>query len=255
MRRFSLIGILTFLGLFVYFYKTSGNFRKSIMSALVAAFILASGPLESEAKGTDAFTTQQQTTRIERNRSLFSRGARKPNNNGQGKPNGSDGSGDDDKDMSQYPKVESVQETESRLDDIDKSIARMEESSDSEEEECEAREQFQVDESYKSNSALKKITEKAQQNVGVMNDVENVKQMLTEGTDPMKIGYKTTKLGNDFYYIRKSVARIVVKLDRTTGNSDIVAVAPRSNNKTMKKFAKTVNSEFDTKRKINSKAY
>lgn len=51
-------------------------------------------------------------------------------NNGQGKPNG----GDDEKDMSQYPKVESVQETESRLDDIDKFISRMEESSDSEEE-------------------------------------------------------------------------------------------------------------------------
>ena len=130
----------------------------------------------------------------------------------------------------------------------------MEESSDSDSEEnqCEAR---QVDESYKSNSALKKITEKAQQNVGVINDVENVKKTLTESTDPMKIGYKPTKLGNDFYYIRKSDARIVVKLDRTTGNSDIVAVAPRSNTKIMSKFAKIVNSEFDTKRKINPKAY
>lgn len=140
MRRFSLIGILTFLGLFVYFYKTSGKFRKSIIAALLATLVFSSVPLESEAKGTDAFTTQQQTTRIERNRGLFSRGARKPNNNGQGKPNGSDGGEDDDKDMSQYPKVESVQETESRLDDIDKFIARMEESSDSEEEECEATE-------------------------------------------------------------------------------------------------------------------
>ena len=50
MRRFSFIGILTFLGLFVYFYKTSGKFRKSITTALFVAFMLSSGPLESEAK-------------------------------------------------------------------------------------------------------------------------------------------------------------------------------------------------------------
>ena len=88
-----------------------------------------------------------------------------------------------------------------------------------------------------------------------MNEVENVKKALTEGTDPMKIGYKPTKLGNDFYYIRKSDARVIVKLDRTTGNSDIVAVAPRSNTKIMSKFAKIVNFEFETKVKINPKTY
>jgi len=41
---------------------------------------------------------------------------------------------------------------------------------------CEATEQLQVEESYKSNSALKKITEKAQQNVDVINNVESVKK-------------------------------------------------------------------------------
>jgi len=71
----------------------------------------------------------------------------------------------------------------------------------------------------------------------------------------MKIGYKPTNLGNDFYYIRKSDARMIVKLDRTTGNSDIVAVGPRSHEKTMSKFAKIVNFEFDTKIKLNPKAY
>ena len=44
--------------------------------------------------------------------------------------------------MPQYPKGESVKETESRLDDIDKYIARMEESSDSEEEQCEVDEKI-----------------------------------------------------------------------------------------------------------------
>ena len=168
----------------------------------------------------------------ERNRGLFSRGARKPNNNGQRKPNVSDGGEDDDKDMSQYPKVESVQETESRLDDIDKSVARMEESSD-----------------------LKKVTKNAHKSKDAVKDLEDVKQKLSEGTDPMKIGPKSTNLGNDFYYIRKSDARIIVKLDRTTGNLDIVAFALRSNIKNMRTFATVVNSQCDTKIKINPKAY
>jgi len=191
MRRFSLIGILTFLGLFVYFYKTSGKFRKSIMSALVAAFILASGSLESEAKGADAFTTQQQTTRIERNRGLFSRGARKPNNNGQGKPNGSDGGGDDDKDMSQYPKVESVQETESRLDDIDKFISRMEESSDSEEEECEATEQKkEIRSRIKEDPGLVRAAEEACKNMDVQKDINHLEEELAKGNENPGIGRK-----------------------------------------------------------------
>lgn len=66
MRRFSFIGILTVLVLFVYFYRTLGKFRKSIIAALLAALVFSSMPSESEAKGTDAFTTQQQTPRIER---------------------------------------------------------------------------------------------------------------------------------------------------------------------------------------------
>jgi hypothetical protein len=67
---------------------------------------------------------------------------KKPSSNGPGKPNnnGSDGGGDDDNGMPQYPKTESVQETEKRIENIDEYIARMEESSDSEEEECEATE-------------------------------------------------------------------------------------------------------------------
>lgn len=127
--------------------------------------------------------------------------------------------------------------------------------SDSGEEQCEATEQFQVEESYKSNSDLKKVTKNAHKSKRAVKNLEDVKQKLSEGENPMKIGYEPTNLGNGFYYIRKPYARIVVKLNRTTGNSDIVAVAPRSNTKTMAKFAKTVNSEFDTKRKINPKAY
>ena len=48
---------------------------------------------------------------------------------------------------------------------------------------------------------------------------------------------------------------MVVKLDRTTGNSDIVAFSLRSNEKNMEKFAIVVNSQCDTKLEINPKAY
>ena len=241
--------------MFFYFYRKSGKFRESIIAALLAALVLLAGPLESEAKDANAFTSQPETTRASRNRNLFNSGARNPSNGGPGKPDNSGSGGDDDKDMSQYPKVESVQETESRLDDIDKSIARMEESSDSETEQCEATEQFQVEESYKSNSELKKVTKNVHKSKRAVKNLEDVKQKLSEGADPMKIGRKPTNLGNDFYYIRKSDARIIVKLDRTTGNSDVVAFALRSNTKNMETFATVVNSQCDTKIKINPKAY
>ncbi len=54
--KLGLIGTLTFLGLFFYFYRNSGKFRKSITSALLAIFVLFSGSLESQAKDADAFT-------------------------------------------------------------------------------------------------------------------------------------------------------------------------------------------------------
>lgn len=79
--------------------------------------------------------------------------------------------------------------------------------------------------------------------------------MLSEDENPMKISYKPTNLGNGFYYIRKPAARIVVKLDRRTGNSDIVAFGLRSNEKDMEKLAIVVNSQCDTKIKINPKTY
>ena len=88
-----------------------------------------------------------------------------------------------------------------------------------------------------------------------MKNLEEVQKKLSEGENPMKIGYKPTNLGNGFYYIRKPATRIVVKLDQTTGNSDIVGFALRSNEKDMEKLAIVINSEYDTKIKINPKAY
>lgn len=104
-----------------------------------------------------------------------------------------------------------------------------------------------VSESYKSNSALKKVTKNAHKSKRAVKNLEDVKQKLSEGADPMKIGYKPTNLGNGFYYLRKPDARIIVKLDPTTGNSDIVAFGLRSNTDNMGTIATVVNSECDTK--------
>ena len=49
--------------------------------------------------------------------------------------------------------------------------------------------------------------------------------------------------------------RFFVKIDPTTGNSDIVAFAMRSNTKNMKTLATVVNSECDTKVKIEPNTY
>ena len=129
----------------------------------------------------------------------------------------------------------------------------MEEISDTDSE-CEAAEQLQIEESYKSNSALKKPTANAHKNEGAVKKLKNVKQKLSEGVNPMQIGYHPTNLGNNFYYIRKAPARIVVKIDPTTGNADIVAFALRTNEDNMKTLATVVNS-FDTKIKLNPKSY
>jgi len=122
--------------------------------------------------------------------------------------------------LPQFPQTESVEKTQERAENIEKLIRQMEENSDTESE-CESAEQLQVDESYKSNSDLKKITKNARKSKRAVKNLEDVKQKLSEGINPMEIGYKPTNLGNGFYYIRKPNARIIVKVDPTTGNSTL----------------------------------
>lgn len=57
--RFGLVGSLIFLGLLIYFYKTSGKFRQSIVAAFAAATFFFSGlPTACAAGEADAFTPQ-----------------------------------------------------------------------------------------------------------------------------------------------------------------------------------------------------
>ena len=85
-KKLSFIGILAFLGLFFYFYRNSGKFRKSIIAALVALFVFGSViPPSRSIGGADGFTplTPQEQSRPNKRPGFFSG---RSNNNGPGKP-------------------------------------------------------------------------------------------------------------------------------------------------------------------------
>lgn len=126
--------MLTFFGLFIYFYRNSGKFRKSIIAAFVAVSFYFSALKPADAAGSaDAFTPQnQQHQSRPQQKGIFSR---KSNNDGPGpgKPNG-DGSGGDDGGFTNYPKSESVEETQKRVEWMQEQVRKLEEETDSESE-------------------------------------------------------------------------------------------------------------------------
>jgi len=132
-----------------------------MVAAFAAATFFFSGVPRAGAAGeADAFTSQPQPqsrpSRPSHGSGFFSgksssgkpssgkssSGKSSNDGSGPGKPddNGSDGDGYDDNGMPQYPKTESVQDTQKRLDNIDEQIYRLEKVSDSdsetEEDEC-----------------------------------------------------------------------------------------------------------------------
>ena len=58
----SLTFLLTFLGLFIYSYKSSGKFRKSIASALFAALVIVLWPVQSTAKDVHGVSSVKRTS-------------------------------------------------------------------------------------------------------------------------------------------------------------------------------------------------
>jgi hypothetical protein len=131
---FGLLGTLTFLGLFVYFYKTSGKFRQSIIAAFAAAIFFFSGLTPARGAGeADAFTPQPQHQSRPSHRSGFFSGRSNNDGSGPGKPNGDDSDGNDGG-IPKYPKTESIEETQIHLSNIDEQINKLEEVTDSDSE-------------------------------------------------------------------------------------------------------------------------
>lgn len=150
LKKLGLVGILTFLVLFVYFYKTSGKFRQSVLAAFVAGTVgfglLSSQP--AQAGEADAFPIQPQHQSRPSHRSGFFSGRSSNDGSGPGKPNSNDSNNDDGDDGSspKYPKRESIEETQEHLFNIDEQINKLEEVTDSDSEsECASAKQFQVD--------------------------------------------------------------------------------------------------------------
>ena len=153
---FGLVGILTFLVLFVYLYLTCGKFRQSVLTAFAARAFVFSDVTTARGEGkTEAFTTQQQyqSRPSPSSRSGFFSGRSTNDGSGPGKPNGNDSNNDDSDDGSslKYPKRESIEETQTHLANITEQINKLEEVTDSdsetEEKECQIKSpgKFEVD--------------------------------------------------------------------------------------------------------------
>ena len=98
----------------------------------------------------------------------------KSNTNGPSKPNGNGGDGDD-VGKPNYTAPESVKETEERVERIQEYVRKLEEETESESEsQCQSAEELQVDESYKENPDLKKVTKNTSKNKRAVKNLEEV---------------------------------------------------------------------------------
>jgi len=123
----SLTFLLLFLSLFLYYYKGSKRFRKAIISSLLAAVVISSVPLKSEPKNADAFTPLSQG-RIHKPSGFFSKKT-KSGSGFSGKPN--KGNPDDSEGIPEFNKPESVEQTQERLEQIQKQNAKLKKTRDS----------------------------------------------------------------------------------------------------------------------------
>jgi hypothetical protein len=110
------------------------------------------------------------------------------------------------------------------------------------EDQC-AIDQPQVNESFKSNSSLKKVTKRALGNQDVKREYERIQKRIGEGVDPMDIGRSSTDLGDGLTYIRGRHGRYIIKNDN--GVKDVVGIAYRGSRNDMKTLAKEMNKSYN----------
>jgi hypothetical protein len=216
---FGLLGTLIFLGFFIYFYKTSGKFRQSIIAAVAAIVISTSSIAPTRAAGeADAFSNQQphqQSRPAPRSGSGFFSG--KPSNDGSGSgPGKPDDSGSDlsTDGLPQFPQVEPVEKTEKRVDKIDDHLRQMNEVSDSdtetenefqsdrynskkkkkrEAEQCKLDEKIEIVYRINENPALVREAERMGKDQAAQKDVNNLIEQLALGNDNPGIGNRRVK--------------------------------------------------------------
>lgn len=204
--KFGLIGSLAVLGLFIYFYKTSGKFRQSIIAAFAAITFYFSGPKPAKAKEADAAfiqQTQQQNTRVQKNQELFNKAVAEP---GKTDNSGSNAAGEG---MPEFPKTESVDKTENWVETIETLIGEMEEISDSEESDSETEDRCPNPDSQEKRKKKKKRNQHLNRKTKVRGE--------TFEFERNQIEKKTSPHGTDFGLEpdRKSNGQIII--DSKTG--------------------------------------
>jgi len=103
--------------------------------------------------------------------------------------------------------------------------------------------QPEVNESFKSNSSLKKVTKRALGNQDVKREYTRILKRIGEGVDPMDIGRSSTDLGDGLTYIRGRHGRYIIKNDN--GVKDVVGIAYRGSRNDMKTLAKEMNKSYN----------
>jgi hypothetical protein len=103
--------------------------------------------------------------------------------------------------------------------------------------------QPKVNESFKFNSSLKKVTKRALVNQDVKREYERIQKRIGEGVDPMDIGRGSTDLGEGLTYVRGQHGRYIVKNDN--GVKDVVGIAYRGSRNDMKTLAKEMNKLYN----------
>ena len=103
--------------------------------------------------------------------------------------------------------------------------------------------QPEVNESFKSNSSLKKVNKRALENQDVKREYTRILKRIGEGVDPMDIGRSSTDLGDAMTYVRGRHGRYIIKNDN--GVKDVVGIAYRGSRNDMKTLAKEMNKLYN----------
>lgn len=152
---------------------------------------------------------------------------------------GGDGGAAEFDDQSSVPKKQQSQESESFTYDDYRYQKKKKQSS---EDQC-LIDQTEVNESFKFNSSLKKVTKRALENQDVKREYTRILKRMGEGVEPMDIGQSSTDLGDGLTYVRGRHARYIIKNDN--GVKDVVGIAYRGSRNDMKTLAKEVNKLYD----------
>jgi hypothetical protein len=103
--------------------------------------------------------------------------------------------------------------------------------------------QPELNESFKSNSSLKKVTKRALRNQHVKREYTRMLKRIGEGVDPMDIGQNSTNLGGGLVYVRGRHGRYTIKTNN--GVKDVVGIAYRGSRNDMKTLAKEMKKSYN----------